>query len=104
MRETYIFVKGHNVDAIDKNIKQSNASYDSYQWDKNLPHIGTDIIKEKQYDLILAFDVIEHLLDLDKVIIRLKQVMKKKMALFLLQSQIALHFLNNYFLFNIKKI
>tara|TARA_Y100000591_G_scaffold333413_1_gene377627 strand:+ start:4874 stop:5851 length:978 start_codon:yes stop_codon:yes gene_type:complete len=83
LRETYYFCeKRHNVDAIDKNIKQSNASYDSYQWDKNIPHIGTDIIKEKQYDLILAFDVIEHLLDLDKVIIRLKQAMKKDGLIF----------------------
>ena len=83
LRETYFFCeKGHNVDAIDKNTKQSKASFSSYNWGGNPPNINTKMINEKEYDLILAFDVIEHLLDLDKVIFKLQNAMKKDGLIF----------------------
>ena len=83
LRETYYFCeKGHNVDACDKNKKQTKASYNSYNWNGNPPNIIEKIIHEKKYDLILAFDVIEHLLDLDEVISELQSVMRKDGLIF----------------------
>jgi len=90
LRDTYeLTVRGLSVDALDLNADQLHASWNAYDWGTvaRKPRLMTGSIAEAglnrdTYDLVLAFDVIEHLRDLDGNLATLGEVMTDKGLLF----------------------
>jgi 2-polyprenyl-3-methyl-5-hydroxy-6-metoxy-1,4-benzoquinol methylase len=90
LRDTYeLAAHGLSVDALDLNADQLHASWNAYDWDTvtRKPRLMTGSLAEAMidpgtYDLVLAFDVIEHLRDLDANLATLAKVMTQKGLLF----------------------
>ncbi len=80
LRDTYeLACRGFKVDAYDINMDQMKVCYDAYDWSKagfkpRLIQNSLDGLHElhDQYELIIAFDVIEHLTCLDTMVELLK--------------------------------
>lgn len=91
LRETYELSNArYAVDAIDTNVEQLTLSYDQYDWSRakfkpNLKKINlTEFDSEcGAYDLIIAFDVLEHLLALDYSIEQFKKILNKDGLMFI---------------------
>jgi SAM-dependent methyltransferase len=90
LRDTYeLALRGIKVDALDLNAEQLRESWKAYDW-KHVrcePRLTTGGLADAAldpdaYDLILAFDVIEHLLDLDANLARLARVLTPDGLLF----------------------
>jgi 2-polyprenyl-3-methyl-5-hydroxy-6-metoxy-1,4-benzoquinol methylase len=73
LRDTYeLATRGLKVDALDLNAEQLHACWNAYDWSSasTKPRLITGSLAESElspdsYDLVLAFDVIEHLRDLE---------------------------------------
>jgi 2-polyprenyl-3-methyl-5-hydroxy-6-metoxy-1,4-benzoquinol methylase len=69
LRDTYELARlGFQVDALDKNEKDSTEAVKCYDWGSvtappNISSASLLSLREQHYDLIVAFDVIEHLYD-----------------------------------------
>jgi 2-polyprenyl-3-methyl-5-hydroxy-6-metoxy-1,4-benzoquinol methylase len=80
LRDTFeLSILGFEVDAIDLNEDRLKSSYDKYDCTqvKHRPNIQAGSIRDldnnrSQYDLILAFDVIEHLIELNDGVEKLR--------------------------------
>lgn len=73
LRDSYELNKMNvKVDAVDFNYKALKTSFNYYKWDHpdKIELIDSTLIdhKSKNYDLVLAFDVIEHLIEPEKVL------------------------------------
>jgi 2-polyprenyl-3-methyl-5-hydroxy-6-metoxy-1,4-benzoquinol methylase len=90
LRDTYeLTARGLSVDALDLNADQLHASWNAYDWSAvtRKPRLITGSLVEAgltrdTYDLVLAFDVIEHLRDLDRNLVTLAEIMTDKGLLF----------------------
>jgi len=86
LRDTYeLSILGFNVDALDINIEQMRASYNAYNWSiiKYKPRLLSNYSElQSKYQLIIAFDVIEHLVELESVIQRLRSMLTEDGLLF----------------------
>ena len=91
LRDTYhLSGVGFEVDAIDVNIDQLKGSYEKYDWSqvRCKPWVqgisGVDLAKKHgSYDLILAFDVMEHCIELDHTIEELRNNLSENGLLFI---------------------
>jgi 2-polyprenyl-3-methyl-5-hydroxy-6-metoxy-1,4-benzoquinol methylase len=91
LRDTYELSNlEFQVHAIDINKDQLELSYDRYDWTqvKLKPNIQARGIldlddQNAQYDLILAFDVLEHLIELDHSIDKLRSKLKENGLIFI---------------------
>lgn len=82
LRDSFYFHKnGYMVDSIDINLKQMKEASIFYNWHKKPPRLFTEI-PDKKYDLILAFDVLEHLPDLHGVLSNLRNHLKTNGCIF----------------------
>jgi 2-polyprenyl-3-methyl-5-hydroxy-6-metoxy-1,4-benzoquinol methylase len=90
LRDTYeLALRGINVDALDLNGEQLRESWEAYDW-KHVrcePRLMTGrladaTLNQDAYDLVLAFDVIEHLTDLEANMARLLRAMAPDGLLF----------------------
>jgi 2-polyprenyl-3-methyl-5-hydroxy-6-metoxy-1,4-benzoquinol methylase len=90
LRDTYeLSLGGITVDALDLNVEQLRQSWKAYDWKRVTcePRLMTGALtdaalNENAYDLVLAFDVIEHLLDLEGNLDRLARAMAPDGLLF----------------------
>jgi len=90
MRDTYqLATIGLKVDALDLNAEQLREGYEAYQWTQvaHQPDLIAGPISciapnKEKYDLVIAFDVIEHLIDLDTSLKTLRAVLKSDGLLF----------------------
>jgi 2-polyprenyl-3-methyl-5-hydroxy-6-metoxy-1,4-benzoquinol methylase len=91
LRDTYqLATLGLKVDALDLNAEQLREGYGAYQWaqvahqpDLIAGPIGRIAANAEKYDLIIAFDVIEHLIDLDTNLKTLRGLLKSDGLLFI---------------------
>jgi 2-polyprenyl-3-methyl-5-hydroxy-6-metoxy-1,4-benzoquinol methylase len=90
LRDTFeLAVRGMEVDALDVNAQQLQASWKAYDWSRSaheprlmtgpLAHAG---LAAEAYDLVLAFDIIEHLRDLEGNLAVLARAMSRDGLLF----------------------
>jgi 2-polyprenyl-3-methyl-5-hydroxy-6-metoxy-1,4-benzoquinol methylase len=90
LRDTYeLSLRGIKVDALDLNAKQLEQSWKAYEWNhvRCEPRLMTGrlsdaALNQDAYDLVLAFDVIEHLPDLEANLARLMRVITPDGLLF----------------------
>jgi 2-polyprenyl-3-methyl-5-hydroxy-6-metoxy-1,4-benzoquinol methylase len=110
LRDTYeLSVLGFEVDSIDLNKEQLMSSYNKYDWTKvrckpNIQSISITNLDENhsQYDLILAFDVVEHLLELDDGLEKLRNKLSENGSIFISVPN-RLSFFETYFKFLYKR-
>jgi len=90
LRDTYeLSLRGITVDALDLNVEQLHQSWNAYDWKhvRREPRLVTGALTDaaldqNAYDLVLAFDVIEHLLDLEGSLAGLARAMAPDGLLF----------------------
>jgi 2-polyprenyl-3-methyl-5-hydroxy-6-metoxy-1,4-benzoquinol methylase len=90
LRDTYeLSLRGITVDALDLNVEQLRESWKAYDWKhvRREPHLMTGGLTDAAlngdaYDIVLAFDVIEHLLDLEGNLAALTRAMAPDGLLF----------------------
>lgn len=87
LRDSYeLNLMGMNVDSFDVDIKAMKESYSYYDWKNprkiNLHDKNTLEHQINNYDLIIAFDVLEHLIDLDIIILDLKMKLNTNGVIF----------------------
>jgi len=88
LRDTYHLSKTQiKVDAFDINVQQSKFYFKQYDWDQVTyePNMlmGSDFMDQNvKYDIILAFDVIEHVIEIQSITKQLRNKLNKNGLMF----------------------
>ncbi|MCG7508152.1 class I SAM-dependent methyltransferase [Mesorhizobium retamae] len=71
LRETYYFAeRGHQVTSVDLDVSRMKIFASKYDWSRAAfqPELTVNIPSDRSFDLITAFDVIEHIANLNDVL------------------------------------